>query len=326
MNDIGLIPYVMYITRRGRKQSYVNINDFGGKYSARALLVDFLDNLLKKKHESDEDLKRTFHLHSYREDGNSIYGTIIAGYYDSPGSIIDSETGATKYIRIAKGAEARSYFFYIETPSEAIGEFLIIMQAYDFDGVKTEFSERMKEHFKTYVNGEMAANYTISFEAIVPSDYIRSIAEKIKIKKLRFIKNGGRMSIGSESSKPVNIEVRVSPPSRQVLPVNSNLIAYINGNIKSIRGIFSLPEGFGDFEYTDIKLEGKINGRSRTISIRDLRLPKFSYPVDKDTLLYDTEQYILPGTLIGYADDIVSSLRSEMAPRGPVPEDEQKQE
>lgn len=326
--QVGLISYVFYINRRGRRLAYVNLNSFGDGYSLRTIIIKFLETLHDAPLFDDEGTKKTWQLHDYEYDGGHIEGTILSGLYGDRMPIVNRVTHALSYQKLEDDAEIRSYHFYIETPTSDIGEYVASFQAYDYHGVKAEFETRLKLFFANYEDLDLSERYTLHMRPIVPSSYINQIAERVKIKKVVFKKYGERMGMisNSDTKTDADIEISVNATRRTSLPLNERFIEYINGSRNDIKGVFLLPKELEGLEYTDVKLDVIDNGKHKTINLRKLDLPKFSYYVDQSTLLKDENGYIIPESLSGSAEDLVSLLRNDMSPRGPVSEDEIDQE
>ncbi|GGR34033.1 hypothetical protein [Deinococcus ruber] len=326
--EIGLIPYVFYMNRKGRKIAFVNLNSFGDNYNLKEIIIEFLGSLIETPLEDDESTSKTFQLHEFEVDGNQIEGTILSGVYGVPGPVVDRKTRRRNYTKTVDDADIRSFYFYIEVPEGEIGEYIIVMQAYDFNGVKTEFEKRLTQFLETYGSLGLLDKYTPHMRPLIPGSYIAQIAERIKIKKIRFIKYSQRMNllVGEEDERVGNIEIVIKSQRKSSFPFNLPFINYINSDRQDFKGVFSLPDNVSNLDYTDIKLDVTDNGKHRTISMRSLDLPRYAYPIDRATLQHNPDGYILPQALSGDASDLAASLRRDMNPRTPVSEDESEQE
>jgi hypothetical protein len=327
MAEIGLIPYVLFGKRFKRKHRYIDLNDFADQANMGIIILDLMNKLKKSGVMDDEDFKRTFEVKRVTRAGYAIYGTILSGIYGLPGQLLNRKTKRVTH-KTADDADVKSFFFYFDVPDGVQGDYIVVLQAYDYMGIKTALFERLIMHFESTMKKDFKKSYTLEMNTIIPSWYLKPMLEKLKVKKLRLISYKSKLKLSAKSveTQSVNLEVAFKAKRGQSLRLNSNLIDYFNGNISNLSGVFEIPSEFAGVERSNIKLDVVINGKSKTINMKSMDVPRYSESIDEDTLLFDTDNFIKEEVFLGRAIDLAARLRAEMTRHDPVADDDNSQE
>lgn len=195
-----------------------------------------------------------------------LYGRIKTGNYGFETEIIDKTTGDIAHRQTTYEAGVKPFDFVVALPEDSCDEKIIILQTVSQYGIKSLLTTELNKFIrKTYKLGY------VYFGTIYPRQFVQKYIQDGILGKIRLIRDGIPEDMAvmygiNHGSRKAKKETIITSPigfSREII---EKISSCIRGNI-SYSDIVELGD---NDEYDDIKLEFKLAGRQKTISLKNL--------------------------------------------------------
>lgn len=258
------------------------MNEINTNEDMKDVLKLFLD--FYKINVSDKfDIKKIFQISQFGQESDITInstkyrifnGIVKTGNYGYESEIYNKNIKAISYKRQKEDAELLPFYFLIALPIDK-DEGIVLLQGFKHFGIKTIFKETLNKFFSTE-NPE----YKIELNNLIDENLLKLLLDRGFTSKIRYIK----------FKQPVNLEDAYDTDGdHEEIPdeLHAELSVYSGSNIALSKIIRSMKnqfpyqksnEGdslsklieFTDFEYDNVKIEIKINGKNRTIDLSNL--------------------------------------------------------
>lgn len=275
MNTFSLSIYRIKIYKRLKKEETAILSDYdNGKsfleqsdamfqsWEANPDNVLYKDDKAKKvsRIQRDEQGNRIYHKHV-----TYIDGIIESGDYGTQEDIINIHTGASQYIKTLQDAALIPFYFMIYVLPDS-SEGYLILERIGTLGI----SSLLKTAIASFIGPQLTDNYTLSIEPYLVPKILRinldavGGAKKVRLKGVD--KNQFKDLKTEQSFGECTTEVVFAAPKNKA-------IADIIPIIKKLREAKEKGETIrvNNIECVDVAFELNINGKSRTVTVADVK-------------------------------------------------------
>lgn len=230
-----------------------------------------------------------------------LYGRIQSGNYGIETEIVDKITGDIAHKKTINQADMIPFDFVIALPEDPCNETIIALQTVSRYSIKSLLLAELNKYIKkTYGLGY------VYFGTIYPREFVQKYLKKGKLGKMRLIRNGLPEDIASmygieNGYKRAKKEITISSPlgfSKEIIDKITNCV---QGNL-----LYTQIVELGDNEdYDDIKLDFKLAGKQRTISLKNLEKVVVSEDITKqvDVLGGNPRKESIKPVMVRYVTD-----------------------
>lgn len=240
----------------------------------------------------------------YYKHENCIDGIIESGDYGTQEDIINTDTGEFKYTKTVKDATLVPFYFMIYVPPYSSEGYLIVERIGTLG-----ISSLLKTAIGNFIGPQLTDNYTISIEAYLVPQILKirlnavGGAKKVRLKGVN--KNQFRDLKTEQNFGECTTEVVFAAPKNKTIP-------YILPIIKNLQRAKENHESIrvNNIECVDVAFELDINGKSRTITVADMKSIGMNLDVTQQIELGSTK-YPTYESLNHEAHTILSYLTEE---------------
>lgn len=206
-----------------------------------------------------------------------LYVRIKTGNYGIETEIVDKDTGDITHKQTTHEADVKPFDFVIALPENPCDETIIALQTVSRYSIKSLLVAELNK----YIKKEYGLGY-VYFGTIYPREFVQKYLKKGKLGKMRLIRNGLPEDMASmygieHGYKRAKKETTISSPLGFSTEIMEKITRCVRGNL-----LYTDIVELGDNEeYDDIKLDFKLAGRQRTISLRNLEKVVVSEDITK---------------------------------------------
>ena len=229
------------------------------------------------------DVKKIFQIFQFGQESDITInstkyrifnGIVKTGNYGYESEIYNKNIKAVSYKRQKEDAELLPFYFLIALPIDK-DEGIVLLQGFKHFGIKTIFNETLNKFFSTE-----KPEYKIELNNLIDENLLKLLLDRGFTSKIRYIK----------FKQPVNLEDAYDTDGdHEEIPneLHAELSIYSGSNMafskimRSMKNQFPYQKSnegdslsklieFTDFEYDNVKIEIKINGKNRTIDLSNL--------------------------------------------------------
>lgn len=285
--NISLSSYTLRVKEHS-SDNYVKMNeiknnkDMDKNDDMKDILKLFLD--FYKINVSDKsDEQKIFQIFQFGQESDITInstryrifnGIVKTGNYGYESEIYNKNQKSISYIRQKEDAELLPFYFLIALPVNR-DQGIVLLQGFKQYGIKTIFSDTLNNYF-LFENPE----YKIEFNNLVDEKLLKLLLDKGFTSKIRYIKfkqpvnledaydtNGDHEEIPNELHAELSVYSGSNIAFSKIMRSMKNQLPYKKSNEGD--SLSKLIE-FTDFEYDNVKIEIKINGKNRTIDLSNL--------------------------------------------------------
>lgn len=275
MNTFSLSIYRIKIYKRFNKKENVILSDYdNGKSFLEQIDTMFQEwevnpnNVLYK----DDKAQKVSRIQKDAQ-GNNIYhkhetyidGIIESGDYGTQEDIIDIETGKSKYTKTVQDATLIPFYFMIYIDPYSSEGFLIVERI----GTLGIFN-LLKTAIINFINPQLIENYTLSIEPYLVPQILKirldavGGAKKVRLKGVD--KNQFKDLKTEQNFGECTTEVIFAAPKNKTIPDIIPIISKLK-NAKDKNE----PIRINNIECVDVAFELDINGKTRTVTVADMK-------------------------------------------------------
>jgi len=279
--NISLSSYTLRVKERS-SDTYIKMNEINTNEDMKDVLKLFLD--FYKINVSDKfDVKKIFQIFQFGQESDITInstkyrifnGIVKTGNYGYESEIYNKNIKAVSYKRQKEDAELLPFYFLIALPIDK-DEGIVLLQGFKHFGIKTIFNETLNNFFSAE-----KPEYKIELNNLIDENLLKLLLDRGFTSKIRYIK----------FKQPVNLEDAYDTDGdHEEIPneLHAELSIYSGSNMafskimRSMKNQFPYQKSnegdslsklieFTDFEYDNVKIEIKINGKNRTIDLSNL--------------------------------------------------------
>lgn len=230
-----------------------------------------------------------------------LYGRIQSGNYGIETEIVDKITGDIAHKKTVNQADMIPFDFVIALPEDPCNETIIALQTVSRYSIKSLLVAELNKYIKkTYGLGY------VYFGTIYPREFVQKYIKKGKLGKMRLIRNGLPEDMASmygieHGYRKAKKETTISSPSGFSKEIIEKITNCVQGNL-----LYTQIVQLGDNEdYDDIKLDFKLAGKQRTISLKNLEKVVVSEDITKqvDVTGGNPRKESIKPVMVGYVTD-----------------------
>jgi len=304
MPTISLTSYIFRIKSRSDKK-YLKL----GSYKKDSDFIQTASNyLLSLQGTNHIDLKKQKIIGSaeIQTKERLIYGTIKSGEFGFKCDLYDTEACLVAYERKVQDADLMPFYFLMEVPDDA-DEGIMVFQKYNQLGIKSLFSDFLKDRFQLEHQDMM-----LDVHPLVPEQILNQFINDGRVIKIKFTRFKLPTDIADafdgQSHKEVNGTTEL------VLKVSKNGQFPILGRIKecvSKRRPLNQFITIENFEYDTVRIGVDFNGRVRTFDLSDLYKVSPSLDISSEVELQDGHPTFtsINNVAMSFLDDLARQIR-----------------
>ncbi|MFJ5922463.1 hypothetical protein ACIQF6_07590 [Kitasatospora sp. NPDC092948] len=264
-----------------------------------SLLYGFFAHLQERPYE-DSSKEKSLEVGSITHENRQLRVKLSTGSYGIRSRIKDRASLSTVFQRTEDDVELIDLRNLISVPAGA--DLAIIMtERIHGNGILTLFSSAFKSAFRAKYPG-----YTLEVSNLAPESAFGILLEQGKVKKYRLVRHaiphdlGDMYNISSRQSSIGSVEMVVRPARNGFLPKE-----WIGAAVSSDGDLQHLLEWRGE-RFDEMKIEVKVGGTTRTVSVAPGTKPLMVYDLDEEALADGTE--VNDAFVYGRAAEISSEL------------------
>lgn len=263
MSRVSIACYTIRIKER-YTNDYYDLDNIQGR-NLNDIMVEYLDSLTDEAHVYENDQK-AIKCRSHNLNRNILNGIMTTGEYGFENELIDIENNTPSYTRSTNDVEFYPFYFLLEV-IPGYNEAVILMQRFGNLGIRSMMTRSLTQ----FIN-ENLEQCTIEVLPLVPRELLEEYIEEGRIRKFRFIRHTlprditDRFEQEGVRDEDGYAEYVVAVKSRvNGIPMTERFREFANGG-QDVREFVELR----DFEYDTVKVELKINNKTRTINLGDI--------------------------------------------------------
>lgn len=204
------------------------------------------------------------------ESGSSylqyLYGRIKTGNYGIETEIVDRTTGDVAHRQTTNEAGVKPFDFVIALPEDTCDETIIVLQTVSRYGIKS----LLRAELNRFIKDTYGLGY-VYFGTIYPREFVQKYINDGVLKKLRLIRNGLPEDIASGygvnyGHRKAKKETIITSPLGFAKELLERITECVKGNILYT----DLVELDVDEQYDDVKLDFNLDGKKKSISLKNL--------------------------------------------------------
>lgn len=313
MASIGVNIYSFHIHDKDGKQ--LNLNEVVDGKSIIDLFVEFI-NSKKENYEDNSSKEQIYKFVDYeivqQKDRAGLrylkylYGRVKTGNYGIETEIVDKNTGDISHKQTRDEAGVKPFDFVIALPEDPCDKTIIVMQTVSRYGIKS----LMATELNSFIRETYELGY-VFFGTIYPKEFVQKYIREGILGKMRFIRDGipedmAEMYGINRGNRKSKKETIITSPFGFKSEIIDKIKDCVRGNL-----VYSDIVELGDNEeYDDIKLEFKLAGKTKTISLKNLEKTVISEDITSrvDTLGGNPLKESIQTIMVDYVTDYLIEM------------------